>query len=63
MGGVFILGGLLLGILLWGDFSNFYVWILMGVMVFFGGIGFIDDYIKLIKRISGGFRSCDKFLL
>lgn len=63
MGGVLILGGLLLGTLLWGDLSNPYVWILMGVTVSFGGIGFIDDYIKLTKRTSGGLRSRDKFLL
>ncbi|MCB9948934.1 MAG: phospho-N-acetylmuramoyl-pentapeptide-transferase [Rhodospirillaceae bacterium] len=54
MGGLMILIGIAVSMLLWGDLSNAYVWIVFLVTVSFGAIGFIDDYLKLTKRNTKG---------
>jgi phospho-N-acetylmuramoyl-pentapeptide-transferase len=40
--------------LLWGDLRNRYLWIVLGVTLAFGLIGFYDDYRKLVLRDSRG---------
>ncbi|MDD5746047.1 MAG: phospho-N-acetylmuramoyl-pentapeptide-transferase [Candidatus Omnitrophica bacterium] len=47
MGGVLILGALCSAVLLWADLSNRYIWIALLATLWLGGLGFIDDYIKL----------------
>jgi phospho-N-acetylmuramoyl-pentapeptide-transferase len=54
MGGVLILLALATATLLWADLRNAYVWVLLIVTLGFGGIGFLDDYVKVTKRSSGG---------
>jgi len=54
MGGFLILIGMAVGTLLWCDLSNKYVWISLFVTVGFGGVGFIDDYLKVTRRSSKG---------
>ena len=54
MGGVLILATLLIATLLWADLGNQYVWIALFVTLCFGGIGFVDDYLKLTRRSAGG---------
>ena len=55
MGGLMILSGALVAALLWTDLSNPYVWIVIGVTVGFGLIGFYDDYLKVTKSTAKGF--------
>ncbi|WP_417677118.1 phospho-N-acetylmuramoyl-pentapeptide-transferase [Roseibium sp.] len=55
MGGLMILSGALVAALLWTDLSNPYVWIVIGVTVGFGLIGFYDDYLKVTKSSAKGF--------
>jgi len=55
MGGLMILSGALVAGLLWADLSNPYVWIVVGVTVGFGLIGFYDDYLKVSKSTAKGF--------
>ncbi len=55
MGGLMILSGALVAALLWSDLSNPYVWIVIGVTVGFGLIGFYDDYLKVSKATHNGF--------
>jgi len=62
MGGVLILFALALSTLLWADLTNGYVWVVLGVTVGFGLIGFFDDYLKLTRRSSRGLPSRTKFL-
>ncbi len=62
MGGTLILLALTLATLLWADLTNGYVWVVMLITLGFGGIGLIDDYLKLTKRSSGGLAARTKFL-
>jgi phospho-N-acetylmuramoyl-pentapeptide-transferase len=54
MGGLMILAGVLVATLLWGQLSNGYVWVVIGVTLAYGLIGFWDDYIKVTKRSTDG---------
>ena len=54
MGGFLILIALLVATLLWADLSNRYVWAVLLVTLGFGGIGFLDDYLKLYRKSSDG---------
>jgi phospho-N-acetylmuramoyl-pentapeptide-transferase len=54
MGGIIILIPFLISTLLWADLSNIYVWVVLGVTLGFGLIGFFDDYLKLTKRNTKG---------
>jgi len=57
MGGLMILSGFTFSILLWANLSNAYVWIVLGVTLSCGAIGFYDDYLKVTKRTTSGFSS------
>jgi phospho-N-acetylmuramoyl-pentapeptide-transferase len=63
MGGALILSTVALSILLWADLHNRYVWIVLGVLVAFGAIGWRDDWIKIVKRDPNGMRSRTKYAL
>ena len=54
MGGVLILLSLTVATLLWARLDNIYVWIVMGVTLAFGVLGFIDDYLKVTKQTTSG---------
>ena len=54
MGGALILIALAVATLLWGDLRNRYLWIVLGVTLAFGLIGFYDDYRKLVQQDSRG---------
>lgn len=50
MGGFLILLASIAATLLWADLRNGYVWTILLIMVGFGAIGFVDDYLKLTQR-------------
>ncbi len=54
MGGVLILLSLTISTLLWARLDNPYVWVVMGVTLSFGVLGFIDDYLKVTKQTASG---------
>jgi phospho-N-acetylmuramoyl-pentapeptide-transferase len=54
MGGMLILVAIVVSTLLWADLSNRFVWIVLGVTVAFGMVGFVDDYLKLVKKNPKG---------
>jgi len=62
MGGALILLVVLVSVLLWGNFTNPYVWTLIFVTAGMGLIGFVDDYRKVVKR-NGGISAGAKFIL
>lgn len=63
MGGVPILGCVAVSVLLWGNLENAYLWLVMGVMLLFGAIGFYDDFKKQIKKENLGLKARVKFPL
>ena len=63
MGGVLILCAVLLSTLMWANLSNMYVWIVLIIISGYGAIGFMDDYLKIIKKQNKGFAAGQKFLL
>tara|TARA_Y100001958_G_C21218977_1_gene544338 strand:- start:126 stop:1211 length:1086 start_codon:yes stop_codon:yes gene_type:complete len=62
MGGVIILIGIITGTLLWADLKNIYVWILLFVSLGLGGLGFLDDILKIKFNNSSGLKSRYKFI-
>ena len=62
MGGVLILISIGVSTLLWFDWSNRFVWIVMVVTIGFGAIGWVDDWRKVVDKNPEGMRSRDKFL-
>ena len=50
MGGLLILGSIVVPVLLWGDLGNRYVQLVLATTVCMGAIGFLDDYLKLVRR-------------
>jgi phospho-N-acetylmuramoyl-pentapeptide-transferase len=55
MGGLMILSGLLFSTVLWANPANPYVWIVLGVTLSFGLVGFYDDYLKVTKQAHNEF--------
>jgi len=54
MGGALILMALVAATLLWCDLNSTLVWLTLLVTVGFGAIGFVDDYIKIVKKNKKG---------
>lgn len=61
MGGVVIVLSIVVSVLLWGDLGNRYVQAVLVSLVGFGGIGFVDDYLKVRGKNSKGLRARHKF--
>ena len=53
MGGLIILVASVVPVLLWARLSNHYVQLAVAVMLWMGGIGFLDDYLKLKQKREG----------
>ncbi|OGQ86506.1 MAG: phospho-N-acetylmuramoyl-pentapeptide-transferase [Deltaproteobacteria bacterium RIFOXYD12_FULL_56_24] len=60
MGGLLILFAVTVTTLLWVDLANSFVWIILGVTLWFGAIGAYDDYRKIKKQNSKGLRARGK---
>jgi len=54
MGGILIITSVILPTLLWADLQNIFIWIALFSTLAFGLIGFIDDYMKVVKKRSLG---------
>jgi phospho-N-acetylmuramoyl-pentapeptide-transferase len=54
MGGLMILSGVTVATVLWANPTNPYVWVVLGVTLGFGLVGFYDDYVKVTKQTHGG---------
>ena len=61
MGGVLILIGIGVSTLLWFDWSNRFVWIVMLVTFGFGAIGWVDDWRKVVQKNPEGMPSREKY--
>ena len=63
MGGAFILISVLISVLLWANLSTTFVWVIILVGILFGGIGFIDDFLKIKRRHNKGLTAKMKIAL
>ncbi len=54
MGGLLLLIAFTVSVLLWGDLSNHYIWLVLFVTIGFGLVGAYDDYRKLVMKNSKG---------
>jgi phospho-N-acetylmuramoyl-pentapeptide-transferase len=63
MGGCLILPAIIVATLLWADPFNLYIQLAVFVLLFFGGIGFVDDYSKVTGKNRNGMSASTKFTL
>ncbi len=62
MGGVLILISIAVSTILWSDWSNRFVWIVMLVTFGFGAIGWADDWRKVVRKDPEGMPSKEKYM-
>ena len=62
MGGVLVLIAIAIATLLWSDWSNRFVWIVMIVTFGFGAIGWSDDWRKVVQKNPEGMPSREKYM-
>jgi phospho-N-acetylmuramoyl-pentapeptide-transferase len=62
MGGVLILIAITVSTLLWFDWTNRFVWIVLAVTLGMGAIGWADDWRKVVYKDPEGMRSREKYL-
>ena len=61
MGGLLIIVSVAIASLLWAR-PNIYLLLTLGALVWMGAIGFIDDYLKVVRKSSAGLRGHYKLL-
>jgi phospho-N-acetylmuramoyl-pentapeptide-transferase len=54
MGGIIVLTSALLPVLLWARLANTYIWLIVFATASLGLVGFIDDYLKVVRRYPKG---------
>ena len=54
MGGVLILTSAMVPTLLWANLQNAFIWVAVLATLAFGGVGFADDYLKIVRRSHHG---------
>ena len=63
IGGLLIISSVVITTLLWSRLDNLYVWLVLGVFVSLGILGFVDDYLKVKNKRSLGLRARSKLLV
>ncbi|MGY8525797.1 phospho-N-acetylmuramoyl-pentapeptide-transferase [Paracidovorax citrulli] len=61
MGGVLVLLSIFVSTVLWCDWSNRFIWVVMVVTFGYGAIGWVDDYRKVVYRDPRGMSSGEKY--
>lgn len=54
MGGLILLGSVIISVLMWAKLNNFYILVIFLATLWMGVVGFIDDYLKVIKKFKKG---------
>jgi phospho-N-acetylmuramoyl-pentapeptide-transferase len=54
MGGLIVLAAVVIPTLLWGNLLNMYVVLILFVTIALGAVGFLDDYLKVVKKKPKG---------
>ena len=56
MGGIIIIVSILVPVLLLGRMRNIYLLLMIGTVVWLGFLGFLDDYIKIVRKKKDGLK-------
>lgn len=54
MGGLIVLASIIIPTLLMARLDNLHVWLVLFATAFMGAVGFLDDYLKIIKKVKKG---------
>jgi phospho-N-acetylmuramoyl-pentapeptide-transferase len=63
MGGLLIISAVVISMFLWARLDQPYIFVLAFSLIWFGGLGFLDDYQKITKQQSLGLRGWQKMTL
>jgi phospho-N-acetylmuramoyl-pentapeptide-transferase len=63
MGGLLMVFSIVASTILWSDLTNYFVWIMLLVVIGYGLVGFADDYLMQVKKRSKGLSVRRKFIL
>jgi len=62
MGGIIIIMATLVPALLWMRMNSIYTWMIIFVVVILGIVGFLDDYIKTVRKDKAGLHGWNKVI-
>ena len=54
MGGLIVLASVVLPTMLWGNLGNVYILLILFVTIALGAVGFLDDYLKVVRKKPKG---------
>lgn len=54
MGGIIIILSVVIPVLLWADIKSIYIILILAGTLWLSGVGFLDDYLKVIKKLPHG---------
>jgi len=54
MGGILIVTSIVVPCLLWGNFHSRQLWLALATTVWLGGLGFLDDWLRVVKNYPKG---------
>ena len=54
MGGLIIIVSVVIPVILWSDIKSIYIVLVLAGTIFLSIVGFIDDYLKVVKKFSKG---------
>src|SRR3989338_330336 len=63
MGGILFWSAIFVAVLFWARWDVVYTWMALAVSLLFGIIGFLDDYLKVIRKDAHGLKARFKFPL
>ena len=62
MGGVLIIAAIVIPTFLWADLEESFIQMVLVATLWMGGLGFLDDYLKVVKRRSRGLIAAQKII-
>jgi len=54
MGGIIVITSVVIPVLLWADIKSIYIILILAGTVWLSGVGFLDDYLKVVKKYPNG---------
>jgi phospho-N-acetylmuramoyl-pentapeptide-transferase len=54
MGGIILIISVVVPVLLWGDLKSIYVILILAGTIWLSAVGFLDDYLKVVKKLPNG---------